>query len=142
MYWLVSLTFLAAASASTLNEASTVVSDAVSNSSSPLFPSEYIQLTDEVIANLTAIDLGEAALFGFDSDNTISSRTSALSCKTYPGDKLWPSKLTWWIFNILLGDRLIKTVPLAAPCYDGWPSVENAALCTTITNNWTDSALQ
>jgi hypothetical protein len=109
-------------------------------SDAALLPSETLQLTDSVLDNLTSIGLANASLFAFDSNITLEKRSSG--CKVFPGDWNYPSILVWWIFDLLLGDRLIKTVPLAAPCYNDWPSEENAALCTTITNNWTDSYMQ
>ncbi|ORY58207.1 uncharacterized protein BCR38DRAFT_413602 [Pseudomassariella vexata] len=36
-----------------------------------------------------------------------------------PNDKRWPSNVSWATFNLLLRDRLIKTNPIAEPCYPG-----------------------
>lgn len=129
------LIFIVAINASTLSPAAAVVSDA------GLLTSETLQLTDDVLANLSAIDLANASLFNFD-DNATTVDKRSLSCKVFPGDSAYPSTLVWYIFDLLIGGRLIKTVPLAAPCYSDWPAETNAALCTTITNNWTDSYLQ
>ncbi|KUJ18747.1 FAD-binding domain-containing protein [Mollisia scopiformis] len=123
-----------AVNASTLSPAVAIVSD------EDLSAPETLQLTDAVVANLTSIDLANASLFAFD-DNATSIDARSLGCKVFPGDQAYPSTLVWYIFDLLLGQSLIKTVPLAAPCYNDWPSEENAALCTTITNNWTDSYL-
>lgn len=127
--------------ASTLGVAATALT---SDSTSVLFTSEAIQLTDDIVANLTNINLIDASLFAFDtaSETTVDARASSSGCKVFPGDKAWPSPLVWWIFDLLLGDRLIKTTPLAAPCYNDWPAVENAAECTYITDEWTNSTLQ
>jgi len=108
-----------------------------------LFATETVQLTDEIAANLSSINLANASLFAFDTNETSVGESSTSSrCKVFPGDAAWPSPLTWWIFDLLLGNRLIKTIPLAAPCYNDWPAVENAAECTYISNDWTNSTLQ
>jgi hypothetical protein len=127
--------------ASTLGVAATANT---SDLTSALFPYETIQLTDEIVTNMTNINLTNASLFAFDIANEtgVGARANSSPCKVFPGDQAWPSPLVWWIFDLLLGDRLIKTTPLAAPCYNDWPAVENAAECTYITDEWTNSTLQ
>ncbi|KAK4677478.1 hypothetical protein QC764_405020 [Podospora pseudoanserina] len=56
-------------------------------------------------------------------------------CKTFPGDPLWPSNSVWNLLNLTLGGALIKTVPLAAPCYSDWPQYD-AAQCEYVKTNW------
>lgn len=118
-----------------------------SSSSANWFDYEYLQLTDEVIANLSA-SLGNinASLFDFgvvggSSDNASSSNAkrslSSGQCKTAPGDANWPSATVWDLLDLFLGGGLIKTVPLASPCYENWGNYD-ADLCAVITANWSD----
>lgn len=93
----------------------------VSDSAAKLFPSEGLQLTDAVIANLSALSLTHLDLFSFeDPSSTLSGRKRSVfanaKCKTYPGDFLWPSTLVWRLFDILLGGALVKTIPYAVSC--------------------------
>lgn len=95
------------------------------------FPWETAQLTDSAIAN-------DAALFGFGaSDSDTTSKKPTPKCKTFPGDASWPSLRVWDRFNATLGGALIKTVPLAAPCYRNWPQ-HDAAACQHVKDNWND----
>lgn len=102
---------------------------------------EKIQLTDDVISNLTALQLSNVTLFTFDDedgdDEALEKRTLFGRCKTYPGDLLYPGKLVWSLFNILLGGALIETVPFAAVCYDDFGNFD-AARCDYITRNWSN----
>jgi hypothetical protein len=103
---------------------------------------ETQQLTDDVLANLTSLELSNITLFGFGSTNdSTSSKRSSWSCKTVPGSALWPIGIVWDVFDLLLGGALIKTVPLASPCYDDWGNY-NEAECAVITDQWTNSTLQ
>jgi hypothetical protein len=101
--------------------------------SSGSFPYETIQLTD---ANVASLSTDEALTFGFASD----SIGFASRCKTFPTDASWPSVAKWNLLNTYTGGALIKTIPLAAPCYPG--QLYNAAKCTYITTNWGNSSLQ
>lgn len=111
-----------------------------SNSSVDYFSSEAAQLTDSVLTNLTDLDLSSIDLFSFDTEDAATTRRAAASCRVMPGDAAYPCDLIWKVFGLLLGkNALIKTVPLASPCYTNWNN-ENATECTTITDNWsTDS---
>lgn len=101
-----------------------------------LFTSESSQLTDAVIANLTSLELSNITLFGFPSSSSNETKRSIPgSCKTYPGDFLWPSALVWQVFDLLLGGSLIKTIPVASPCYDNYGNYDEAR-CTWLANNW------
>ncbi|KAL2156769.1 hypothetical protein VTH82DRAFT_1515 [Thermothelomyces myriococcoides] len=108
-------------------------------------PIAGLQLTDDVLANLTAHELSDIELFQFGEDEDtanegqIAKRTAVGSCKTYPGDLLWPSRLTWSVFNLLTGGALIETVPIGAVCYPN-SGVYNAAKCADIIEHWQESA--
>jgi hypothetical protein len=101
-----------------------------------LFGWENEQLTDAVIANASKEDSGDASFFAFGDDTKIASP----GCKVFPGDALWPSQNVWNLFNATLGGALIKTVPLAAPCYNNWPE-RDAAACQYVTEHWSDPHL-
>jgi hypothetical protein len=101
-------------------------------------------LTDDVLADVAATIQNDtiSSLFAFaNSANSTVSKRSGHSCKTMPGDFLWPVSLVWDIFDLLLGGRLIKATPLAASCYKAWPEYD-ADTCATITAAWTSSDLQ
>jgi hypothetical protein len=110
----------------------------------PLFDEEAVQLTDNIVADLQAnADLAEyASLFEFaDSANsTMSARArrvrKSLRCKTMPGDLLYPSKLVWGIFDLLLGGALEKIVPIGSPCYKKSEyNNYDAAKCASLVQN-------
>ena len=103
-----------------------------------------MQLTDAVLANLTAHRLSGIELFQFGDSEATSKRakgTAVGSCKVYPGDQEWPSALIWDVFDLLTGGALIKTVPIGAVCYPN-SGVYNAQKCADILTNWTESATQ
>lgn len=102
-----------------------------------LFQWESLQLTRPLLANLTTLNLTDVALFDFPTSNSASKK----QCKVFPGDADWPSPITWKVLDILTGGALIKTVPLAAPCYSDWPEY-NPAKCASITSQWSDPHLQ
>jgi hypothetical protein len=102
-----------------------------------LFQWETLQLTQPVLANLTNMNLTDVALFRFPT----ASSASTSQCKVFPGDANWPSPVAWKVLNLLTGDALIQSVPLAAPCYNGWPEY-NASACASITSQWSDPHLQ
>ncbi|KAF1925976.1 isoamyl alcohol oxidase [Didymella exigua CBS 183.55] len=54
-------------------------------------------------------------------------------CKTFPGDKAWPSKTEWDNLNSTVGGRLIATVPLGAPCHG---ASFNNATCESLKAQW------
>ncbi|KAH8168573.1 FAD binding domain-containing protein [Sarocladium implicatum] len=98
---------------------------------------EALQLTDEVLANLTDLELSHIELFGFDDEETAEIEKRANKCKTYPGDLLYPSKAAWKVFDLLTGGRLIKTVPYASVCYEG--ERYDADKCQFLLDNWNQS---
>jgi hypothetical protein len=114
-----------------------------SNSSVPLNTAETVQLTTEVLQNLTSqLNDTTVSYFNFGNDTTITTtKRSASGCKVFPGDKAWPVDILWDIFDLLLGGRLIKTVPSASSCYSGWGD-QNAAECAYVNSEWTDSHFQ
>lgn len=85
-----------------------------------------VQLVDAVLEPLSDT-LKE--FFGFDdiivTETTRKARsvhnraTTGTECKTFPGDKLWPSETWWNQLDVFVGGALTKTTPLAAPCYSG-----------------------
>ena len=57
-----------------------------------------------------------------------------------PGDSMYPKDIVWDIFGLLLGPKsLIKTVPLASPCYTNWGD-ESASKCAYIDANWSNNS--
>ena len=58
---------------------------------------------------------------------------STRDCRCFPGDACWPSQAEWASLNSSVDGRLIATIPLASPCHD--PN-HNAALCTSLQQNW------
>ncbi len=106
-----------------------------SSSCAARFAWENSQLAD------SSVSASDAALFGFGSDvgATQASKPSPAtpSCKVFPGDSSWPSQTVWDRFNTTLGGALIKTVPLAAPCYNNMPQ-HDAAKCQVVRDRWND----
>ena len=101
-----------------------------------------------MLTNLTDLQLSSIDLFSFDggngtaSDASIASRSycASGSCKAYPGDARYPSEIIWDVFGLLVGRHaLIKTVPIAAPCYTNW-GVEDAERCSFVRNNWANDS--
>ncbi|KAJ5162211.1 hypothetical protein N7492_007603 [Penicillium capsulatum] len=112
--------------------------DTASKSGASLFESETFQLSAQSLSHLNR---SQAALFDFAQNATdLKARTWDLftGCKVFPGDLLWPLPFVWDVFDTLLGDALIKTVPLAASCYSSWPEYDKT-VCETISSHWTDS---
>lgn len=104
---------------------------------------EYLslQLTEDVIANLTDLKLTDIELFGFDDEQQeASKRENEAKCKTYPGDAKYPGKITWKVFDILTGGALIKNKPLGSACYEGKDYDEKK--CQFLLDNWNQSTTQ
>lgn len=57
-----------------------------------------------------------------------------ITCRSFPGDELWPSASEWAQLNDTVGGRLIATVPIGAPCHK--PTLDTTA-CQEIQDNWT-----
>ncbi len=116
--------------------AAAVVPTPADKDGAPYFKWETVQLTTEVLANLT-----NAGFAGIDMFDFTRKANNSSQCRVFPGDANWPSDTAWNNLNLLTGGKLIKTVPLAAPCYQGWPQY-NTTLCQDITNSWSDPHLQ
>ncbi|RYN40780.1 putative FAD-linked oxidoreductase [Alternaria arborescens] len=54
-------------------------------------------------------------------------------CKSFPGDKSWPSQSDWNSLNKTVGGRLVATVPLGAPCHG---STFDNATCESLKSQW------
>jgi len=128
---------IAATSGTVAPAAALLPVSALTATGAELFQWETLQLTQPVLANLTSLNLTDIALFGFPT----TSSASTSHCKVFPGDANWPSPIAWEVLNLLTDNALIQTIPLAAPCYSGWPEY-NAAACTSITSQWSDPHLQ
>ncbi|PKS11695.1 hypothetical protein jhhlp_001683 [Lomentospora prolificans] len=103
-----------------------------------------LQLTDDILANLTNLELSNITLFAFADDEDATTKRSKCKrtfgkCKTFPGDFLWPSKLVWKVFDLLTGGALIETVPIGAVCYKDNAHYD-AAACQELLAHWTESA--
>lgn len=130
---------------SSLTPAATTVT-ASATAAPSLFESETIQLTDECLDDVAATLKNDTLsnMFQFadsSSNSSVSKRSAKRSCKVMPGDFWWPVDLVWDIFDLLLGDRLIKASPLAAACYPDWPEYD-ADKCTELASQWTSADLQ
>ncbi|KAK8138629.1 hypothetical protein PG984_002009 [Apiospora sp. TS-2023a] len=55
------------------------------------------------------------------------------SCKCFPGDSCWPESAEWDKLNTTIGGRLVKTVPLGAPCHGQDYDVE---VCKNLQQQW------
>ncbi|EAW09306.1 FAD binding domain protein [Aspergillus clavatus NRRL 1] len=143
-----SVVLLATLALTTLCKADTTASrvaaepvDAASTAAdASLFPAETLQLTDSLLAHLAPVLANQSDLFAF-GDTASSANLSVRGfnvCKTFPGDWFWPPPVVWSLVDRLLGGALIKTVPLAAPCYSSWPEY-NPTQCAAVTSNWTNS---
>lgn len=96
---------------------------------------ERVQLTEAVIQRIKSDKATAklAHLFTFETDDSLPKRPSS-KCRNYPGDELWPSQEVWDTFGALLGHSLIKTVPIAAPCYDSQWGPKNITKCIALVN--------
>ncbi|TDZ32126.1 FAD-linked oxidoreductase ZEB1 [Colletotrichum spinosum] len=105
------------------------------------FTFEASQLTTNVIANLTSHNISSASLFDFSEEDAVVSKRAPRSCKAFPGDRSWPSALTWHLFDLLTGFALVDGVPSAAVCYKDWPQY-NEAECEEVTAQWSSPSYQ
>jgi hypothetical protein len=137
----------AAATESVAPAATTVPAD--SSAGAALFPVEAVQLTDDVlrVADSQTEEVDILALFGFEnSTNTTAAARRAKrsgACKAFPGDWNYPKSLVWSIFDLLLGGALIKTTPVAAPCYktSAWNDYDETK-CADISARFMTAELQ
>jgi hypothetical protein len=115
----------------------------VKSPSAHLLDAETLQLTDAVLDHIAQDNAIReyVDVFGFESNNTVFKRQS-LACKTFPGDKLWPSKSVWGVFDLLLGRRLLTTEPIASPCYDSVWGSQSLAECNALVTRFTKATTQ
>lgn len=117
----------------------------VSVAGTPYFEYETQQLTEEVIKSIEVDSDAAEYISLFDFDNGAYTDTFRPSthkkCKVFPGDEDWPSEKKWNKFDKLLGNALIPTTPLAAPCYPSWGEY-SAEKCEEITAKWSDAYFQ
>ncbi|RAO72946.1 uncharacterized protein BHQ10_008958 [Talaromyces amestolkiae] len=132
-----------AANATTLAPGAVKVSPDSADSGVAYFSFEATQLKPEVIANLTALNLTGIEYFNFgNASSTTARRDSSAACKAFPGDSAWPTDTIWSVLDLLLGgNALIKSVPVAAPCYSDWDQY-NTDECVDITSQWNSPEFQ
>lgn len=112
--------------------------------SQPLFRYEEESLTEDELQRLieTTAVADDAHLFTFDDGSAVDpDRLKSGACKVFPGDSQWPSQSTWDTFDKLLGGALIKTVPLAAPCYHNL-GVYDAEKCQAVRDSFSNQYTQ
>lgn len=139
---LVSVAYGQSSSISSLEPAATVVPEKTA-AGAPLLEAERTQLTEAVVQRLEKNEATTkiADLFAFGTNESAEKRSFA-QCKTYPGDTLWPSDSIWDVFDLLLGDALIPTVPISAPCYDSQWGPKDLAKCNQILNTFNQAPTQ
>lgn len=105
----------------------------------PLQTAETLQLSDAVISRIAKDEVTKqyAEYFVFENA-TLAPQKSLASCKTFPGDLTWPIKLVWEVFDALLGEALIPTVPIASSCYDTKWGNKDSAECANVVSNFTN----
>ncbi|PQE12027.1 isoamyl alcohol oxidase protein [Rutstroemia sp. NJR-2017a BVV2] len=57
-----------------------------------------------------------------------------------PSAPCWPTAAQWSTFNNTISGKLVRNVPIAAPCYPG--VYEDATKCAAVTGNWTDTSFR
>lgn len=69
----------------------------------------------------------------------VSANPTPNQCKSFPGDKSWPSQAEWNSLNKTVGGRLVATVPLGAPCHV--PTFDDAT-CESLKKDWQFEKIQ
>jgi len=109
-----------------------------------LFPNEAVQLTNDALneAARQTSQINVVSLFGFDNEEETPHGISSGQCKVFRGDSDYPEESVWSAFDSLLGGALIKTTPIAAPCYkdSAWNDYDEAK-CADISARFTTSDL-
>lgn len=59
--------------------------------------------------------------------------SASAACRSFPGDTTWPTEDVWSQFNGTIDGRLVKTVPLGAPCHA--PNY-NSETCAVLKDGW------
>lgn len=63
--------------------------------------------------------------------------SSTASCRCFPGDTCWPTKIQWNEFNDTVDGGLTASVPLAAICHDNEEfAAFNAVDCAVLQDEW------
>jgi hypothetical protein len=109
----------------------------------PLFLYENA-LTDELLKRVleTSKTTEHAHIFAFDNGTAINQEVlKSGACKAFPGDATWPSSRLWDAFNKTIDGALIKTVPIAAPCYRNL-GLYDAEKCAAIQRDFTNAYFQ
>ncbi|KAH3945651.1 hypothetical protein HBH70_122520 [Parastagonospora nodorum] len=104
-----------------------------------LFPFEAVQFTEEVLERASTQSnshVNITGLFGFDDNTDIHLEHLSGTCKVFPGDQNYPDALVWSEFDHLLGNALIETTPVAAPCYQS-SGMYDALKCADISARFT-----
>lgn len=130
--------WLVAAQGKDFSGAFEIVAPDTTNADVDYFEFETAQLTPQVIANLASEGAVDVSPFDFavPGESSTQKGIPRPRCKAYPGTPEWPSDLVWKQFDTLLGGRLVKTVPLAAPCFNSWPQVKDEARCAVVKSRW------
>lgn len=121
------------------------VETAASDSAAPPFPFEEVVLTEADIQAYPELAFADVAYSDAPVVDTVPAKVKRTdwsiprTCKFAPFDNRWPSNTIWSIINLLTDKSLIKTTPLAAPCYQG--PLYDQAKCAQIRANWSDSDL-
>jgi hypothetical protein len=112
----------------------------VAISGAPLQTAEVLQLSDAVISRIASDEATKdyARHFVFENSTIENVAQSLVSCKTFPGDLNWPTKLVWDIFDAFLGGALIPTVPIASSCYETKWGKKDSTECASVVSNFTN----
>ncbi|KAK3984439.1 isoamyl alcohol oxidase [Cladorrhinum sp. PSN332] len=58
-------------------------------------------------------------------------------CRSFPGDRSWPTAQDWETLNNTVGGRLIATIPIGAVCHDTFPGINyDAEKCAEVRDLW------
>jgi hypothetical protein len=64
---------------------------------------------------------------------------AAAICRTFPGDRHWPTAHDWAVLNKTVSGRLIPTIPIGAVCHD--PTYSSAG-CSAVKAGWHNPSFQ
>ncbi|KAK4185827.1 6-hydroxy-D-nicotine oxidase, partial [Podospora australis] len=123
-----------------------IITSTVHSAKPPLFPWEQSPLNssslDTLIQETNTANFAHHFSFDNETDTAVldPSYLHPGYCKSFPGDSTWPTHQAWEAFNTLLDGQLIKTTPLAAPCYHN-TGLYDPAKCSAITSNFSNAYL-